>query len=284
MSSQLPPPPEGRTSGFPYSILWEDFAHIWERLEDARDVEGAYETLLAEAAPRKLCLSAEPSRARIRSIIGPLELCPRAADELEAKLYRIAAAYRIPQLTNMLGFGATATKKQLKKIAAASEALAELLKGMPLEHEVVLGFLRAQVDTTQQPLFHFKALVKELGDLTRAAQIMADEMPQMPRGTSANIIQARLMEAATRVIGNAAKAPFEVLQADSAGRNPRAKNTPAKVLFAYLDLVDPGMTDSTKVRLFLGHNHGPKFVTWKELQELPPEGWPFHEARKKLTR
>ena len=284
MSAQLPPPPEGPTSGFPYSILWEEFAQIWERLDEARDVEGAYETLIAEAEPRKLGLRKEPSRDAIRDMITPLQLPAVAADELEAKLYRIAAAYRIPQLTKALGLGAAASKKHLARIAAASAALADLLENTPLTHEVVLGLLRKHVDPTQKLLFNFKAIVKETGDLARTAKVMADEIPLMPRGTSANILRARLMEATTRTIGEAATDFLEVLQADTAGRKPRPKSTSAHVLFAYLDLVDPGMTDAAKVRLFAGHNCGPQFVSWKELEALPPRRWPQHEARKKLMR
>ena len=284
MSSQLPPPPKGRTSGFPYSILWEEFAQIWEPLEKAGELEGAYEALLAEAKARNLGLPREPSREAVRDTIRPLQLSTAAADELEARLYRIAAAYRIPRLKKALGLGAAASKKHLAKIAVASAELAELLKNTPLTHEVVLGLLRVRLDPAQKPLFNFKALVKEAGDLARTAKLMADEIPLMSRGTSANILQARLMEAATRAIGEAAADFLEVLQADTAGRNPRPKSTSAGVLFAYLDLVDPGMTDATKVRLFAGHNCGPKFVSWEELEALPRKRWPQHEARRKLSR
>ena len=284
MSSQLPPPPKGRTSGFPYSILWEEFAHIWESLEKAEHLEGAYESLLAEAKRRKLGLPRKPSRAAIKKAIRPLKLSTAAANELGARLYRIAAAYRIPQLKKSLGLGAAASKKELAKVAAASARLAALLENTPLTHEVILGLLRVRVDPGEKPLFNFKALVKETDDLARAAKLMADEIPKMPRGTSANILQARLMEAATRAIGEAAADFLEVLQADTAGRNPRPKSTSAGVLFAYLDLVDPGITDATKVRLFAGHNCGPKFVSREELEALPPRRWPQHEARKKLSR
>lgn len=285
MPSQLPPPPEGLTSGFPYSILWEEFAHIWDELDQRRDPEEAYEALLAKAVPLKLSLSREPSRAAIQDIIQPLELAPAAAEELGAKLYRIAAAYRIPRLKNALGLGAAATKIQLAKLAAAADGLANRLEGTPLEQEVILGLLRSHVDPdSEKPLFNFSELIRETRKLAAAATMMADEIPQMPRGTTANILQARLMEAATRAIGYSAEGYLEVLQADTAGRNPRPKNTSARVLFAYLNLVDPSMTKTTIVRLFAGLSYGPEFVTWEQIMALPPKRWPRHDARRKLTR
>lgn len=285
MPSQLPPRPEGRTSGFPYSILWEEFAQIWEELDRRRDAEGTYETLLAKAVPLKLCLSSEPSRAAIKDAIKPLELAPAAAEELGAKLYRVAAAYRIPQLKKALGLGAGASKTHLAKLAAAAGKLADLLEGTPLEQEVLLGLLRSHVDPdAEKPLFNFKELMRETSNLAAAATMIADEIPQMPRGTTANILQACLMEAATRAIGKSAEGYLEVLQADTAGRNPRPKSTSARVLFAYLNLVDPSMTKTTMVRLFAGHNYGPELVTMEEIMGLPPKQWPRHVARSKLTR
>lgn len=285
MTSQLPPPPEGHTSGFPYSILWEEFAQIWEDLDKARDPETAYEALLARAVPLKLCLSREPSRAAIEGIIKSLDLAPAAAEELVATLYRIAAAYRIPQLKKGLGLGPGASKVHLAKLAAAANKLAHLLEVTPLEQEVILGLLRVDVDPgAEKPIFDFRELIRESGRLAAAARMMADEIPQLPRGTSANILQARLMEASTRAIGESATDYLEVLQADTAGRNPRAKSTSAHVLFAYLNLVDPSMTKATIVRLFAGHNCGPKLVTTDQIMALPPKRWPHHDSRRKLTR
>jgi hypothetical protein len=170
-------------------------------------------------------------------------------------------------------------------VAAAAAKLAGLLESTPLEQEVVLGLLRKHVDPkSQQPLFNFKSLINEISKLAAAAKMVADEMPQMPRGTSANILHARLMEAATRAIGESASDYLEVLQADSIGRNPRPKSTSAHVLFAYLKLVEPSMTGTKMVRLCAGHNCGPKPVTIEELENLPPKSWPHHVARRKLTR
>jgi hypothetical protein len=285
MSSQLPPRPQGRISGFPYSILWEEFAQIWEALDQRRDPEAPYEALLAKAAPLKLCLATEPSRAAIQETIQPLELLEADSERLAGKLYRIAAAYRTPQLKKALGLGATATKSHLAAVAAAAAKLATLLESTPLELEVVLGLVRKHVDSdSDQPLFHFKDLINEATNLGAAASMVADEMPQMPRGTSANILQARLMEAATRAIGESAADCLEVLQADTAGRNPRPKSKSAHVLFAFLKLVEPSMTKTTMVRLFAGHNCGPTRVTMKQLTDLPPKSWPNHVARNKLTR
>ena len=285
MSSQLPPRPEGRTSGFPYSILWEEFAQIWEELDRRRDPEGIYEALLAKAVPLELGRSREPSRKAIKDTIKPLKLAPAAAEDLEAKLYRIAAAYRIPQLKKALGLGAGASKTHLAKLAAAARKLASLLEGTPLEQEVILGLLRSHVDPdAKKPLFNFKELMRETSKLAAAATMIADEIPQMPRGTTANILQARLMEAASRAIGESAEGYLEVLQADTAGRNPRPKSTSARVLFAYLNLVDPSMTKATMVRLFAGHNYGPELVTMEQIMGLPPKRWPRHDARRKLTR
>jgi hypothetical protein len=92
------------------------------------------------------------------------------------------------------------------------------------------------------------------------------------------------MEAATKAIGGSAADYLEVLQADTEGRNPRPKSTSARVLFDYLRLVEPALTNATIVRLFAGHNYGPKQVTMKQLESLPPKSWPSHVARKKLTR
>lgn len=242
-----------------------------------------YEALLATAAPLQHCLSKEPSRTAIQATIQPLELSPVAAEELVAELYRIAAAYRIPQLRKELGLGAGESKKHLARLSGAAAKLAEMLESTSLEQEAVLGLLRRYVDPeAEKPLFNFKGLVKEISSLAAAARMMADEIPQMPRGTSANILQARLMEAATRAIGNASADFLEVLQSDSTGRNPRPKSTSARVLFAYLKLVDPLMTKTTMVRLFVDHNCGPRWV--KNLEALPPKRWRHHDARKKLTR
>lgn len=285
MPLQLPPRPEGRESGFPYSILWEEFAQIWEALDKRRDPEREYEALLARAVPLEVCLANEPSPAAIGDTLKPLELSPAAVQELTTKLYWIAAAYRIPQLKKALGFGAAETKAHLKQVAKAAAKFANLLERTSLEQEVVLGLLRRHVDReAEMPLFSFKNIVKEARDLAAAATMMADEAPQLPRGTSANILQARLMEAATRAIGTSAADPLEVRQADTVGRNPRAKSTSAKVLFAYLDLVEPSMSDTTKVRLFADHNCGPQWVSMAELKRLPPTRWPLHDARKRLRR
>lgn len=285
MPSQLPPAPRGRTSGFPYAILWEEFAEIWERLDDRRDLEGTYETLLASAAARGLGVDREPGREAIKEIIRPLNLPPDSAAELEAKLYRIAAAYRIPQLKIEIGLGASATKSHLTKLATAAARFTKLLENTPVEQQFVLALLRKQVDpTTDKLLFNFEVLVKEVTNLTDAASAMAKEVPQMPRGKSVSVIRARLMDAATRAIGNSADDCLEVLQADSERRNPRPKSTSAKVLFAFLSLVDPKMTNAEKVRLFAGHNHGPKFVSIEEMKGPGPKRWPLHDAREKLTR
>ena len=285
MPLQLPPRPEGRISGFPYSLLWEEFAQIWEALDQRREPEREYEALLAEAVSLAVCLAKEPSRGAIGDLLTPLELSPARLEELTAKLYRIGAAYRIPKLKNALGLGAAETKAHLKQVAGAAAKLAKLLERTSLEQEVVLGLLRRHVDpVAEMPLFNFKAMVEEARCLAAAATMMADETPQMPRGTSGNILQARLMEAATRAIGGYAAEFLEVLQADTTGRNPRAKSTSAKVLFAYLNLVEPTMSNTTKVRLFTDHNCGPKSVSLEELQGPPPTHWPLHEARKRLTR
>lgn len=285
MPSQLPPRPEGHTTGFPYSILWEEFAQIWERLEERSGLEEAYEALLAKAVPLKLCLTTEPSRAAIKQTIQPLKLSSPAADELEARLYRIAAAYRIPHLKIELGIGAAASKAHLAKLSAAAARFAKLLASTPVEQEVVLGLVRGHVDPdAERPPFNFKDLLREASNLSGAATMMAEEIPQLPRGTSVDVLQARLMEAATRAIGLSAADELKVLQADGAGRNPRPKSTSARVLFAYLNLVDPGMTDTAKVRLFAGHNYGPKSVSIEELKAHPPKSWPLHDSRKKLTR
>jgi hypothetical protein len=265
--------------------LWEEFAQIWEELDRARNPEEIYEALLAKAGPLELGLAREPSREAIRDTIKPLELAPAAAEELEAKLYRIAAAYRIPVLKKALGLGAAATTSHLAKVAAAGAKLANLLESTPLEQEVILGLLRSHVDPdAEKPLFNFKELITETSKLAAAASMMANEIPRMPRGTSANILQARLMEASTNAMGEAAADFLEVLQADSAGRNPRPKSRSGRVLFAYLKLVEPRMTRATKVRLFLDHNRGPRPVTWEQLTALPPRRWPLHETRQKLTR
>jgi hypothetical protein len=285
MSSQLPPRPEGRNSGFPYSILWEEFAQICEELGQQGNPEKLYEALLPKAAPLAVAFDREPSRMAIRETIQPLELSEAAAEQLTRELYRIAAAYRIPQLKKALGLGASATKSHLTKMAAAAAKLSNLLENTPLEQEVVLGLLRGHIDPDiKVPLFDFKDLVNEISKLAAAATLMADEIPQMPRGTSANILQARLIEAATQVIGESAADYLEVLQANTEGRNPRPKSTSARVLFAYLKLVEPAFTNATIVRLFSGHNYGPKEITMKQLESLPPESWPHHVARKKLTR
>lgn len=285
MSLQLPPRPEGRESGFPYSILWEEFAQIWEALDKQRDPEREYEALLARALPLEVCLATEPSPSAIAEALNPLELAPAAVEELTAKLYRIAAAYRIPLLKKALGLGAAETKAHLQQVAKAAAKFAKLLERTSLEQEVVLGLLRRHVDReAEMLLFSFKNIIKEARDLAAAAAMMADEAPQMPRGTSANILQARLMEAATRAIGESSADFLEVRQADTAGRNPRAKSRSAKVLFAYLDLVEPSMSDTTKVRLFAGHNCGSQSVSMEELKGLPPTRWPLHDARKRLTR
>jgi hypothetical protein len=200
-------------------------------------------------------------------------------------LYRIAAAYRIPQLKKELGLGAGASKKELARLSGAAAKLVERLESTSLELEVILGLLRGHVDPeAEKPLFNFKNLVKEIGSLAAVARMMADEIPQMPRGTSANILQARLMEAATRAIGEASADFIEVLQSDKAGRNPRPKSTSARVLFAYLGLVDPSMTRTTMARLFFDHNRGPRFVSLEELKTLPPKRWRHHDAHKRLTR
>lgn len=285
MSSQLPPRPEGRTSGFPFSILWEEYAQIWDALDQRSNAESEYEALLTKAAPLDLCLANEPTRGVISDALKPLELSPSAAQGLAEKLYRIAAAYRIPQLKKALGLGAVETKTHFKQVAKAAAKLANLLEGTSLEQEVVLGLLRRHVDPeAKMPLFSFKTIVKEARDLEAAATMLADEAPQMLRGTSANILQARLMEAATRAIGNSTADTLKVLQADTAGRNPRPKSTSARVLFDYLDLVEPSMSDTTKVRLFIDHNCGPRWVSMDDLKGPPPKRWPLHDARRSLTR
>lgn len=285
MPLQLPPRPEGRTSGFPYAILWEEFAQIWEALDERGDPERKYEALLTNAQEHDVCLAKEPSRDAIRDTLKPLDLPPAAVDELAAKLYRIAAAYRIPRLKKALGLGPVETKAHLRQLAKTAAKLANLLERTSLEQEVVLGLLRAHIDPkAASPLFNFEAIVEEARCLAAVATMMAEETPQMPRGTSANILQARLMEAATRAIGKFASDFLEVLQADTAGRNPRPKSTSAKVLFAYLNLVEPAMSDTTKVRLFTDHNCGPRFVSLEELKGPSPTRWPLHGARQRLTR
>lgn len=284
MPAQLPPLPEGRTSGFPYSLLWEEFAQIWEDLGDRPGQEEAYESLLTKAAECDISLDEEPSASAIRAAVQPLELSTQAEEELVGKLYRLAAAYRIPRLKKALGQDAAATKSHLNELASAAAKFADLLDDTPLDQEVLLGLLRSHVDpAAEMPLFHLKAMAREAQTLAATAEMMAKEIPQMPRGATTDILKARLMEAATRLIGSSASDYLEYRQADSAGRNPRPTSNSARVLFAYLKLVDPSLTNTTIVRLLKGHDYGLKRVTRREL-EGPPKAWPHHVARKKLTR
>lgn len=282
MTRQKPPKSEGKLTGFPYSHLWEEFGAIWESLDERREIEGKYEALLAECEARDGTDLSAPSLVKIASIVDEFDPDAGKRDELIGSLYRIAAAYWIPQLKRKLGRGAAATQKQLNQISRQAAKLADLLHQPDYDVEVLLDYVRLKaVDPAAKRLLNFRALIEELQSLSASARVCAEEVPRMPRGTSTSILQVRLMEASTAAIGEAFHTnEIEVKQADSAGRRPRPGSKSAELLFAYLSLVEPAMTDTTKVRLFLGYSRAWISVTRKEIEaDIPPRKWRHRQPR-----
>lgn len=283
MARKLPPDSKGKHTGFPYAIFWEEFGEIWESLDNRPEVEGTYESLAAQLNSRGLNDRAYPNFDAVRSAVKPLGLECGAAEGLSSRLYRIAAAYLVPQLKIALGQGAAESARRVKRLARQANDLVSTLGETSMDLEVLLGIIRSQIDPSATPLFDFKSLVRELEALSASAVACADEIPRMPRGTSVSVLEARLMEAATQAIGEVSNIELEVRQADSAGRNPRPGSSSAEVLFRYLDLVEPTMTDTTKVRLFRKFSRAWISVSRKEVEaDIPPRKWRSRTGRREL--
>lgn len=286
MAQQKPPKSEGLLSGFPYSTLWEEFAEIWHSLGDRAETVGTYEILLGQRDAMTRLGATYPTAAAIMDLVQRLDLAPAKAKALSDRLYRIAAAFCLPRLRKELGIDPIAVRKRLTTLSRTAGEAAAQLQHVSVDQEIVLGLIRGLVvDRKATPLFDFKVLVRELRDLSASAQVCASEIPRMGRGTSISVMRARLMEAATAAIGEASSIEIEVRQADSAGRNPRAGSKSAEFLFKYLNLVDPGMTEATKVRLFLEFNRAWRSLTSQEMRaEASPRRLHPRGAREKLMK
>lgn len=276
MAKQKPPESNGLITGFPYGNLWEEFDATRQTLGEREGVVGSYEKLLAECRSKGRDVPASPCRSDIADLVDEAGADPARRDELIEKLYRIAAAYLIPSLKIELGRGAAGTQKRLEQIASRASKLAELLAEPDYDLEVLLDYVRlGSVNNNAGRLFNFRQLIKELNELSESARLSAQEVPRMPRGSTFDILQARLMEAATAAIGDAFRhIEIEVKQSDSEGRNPRPASVTGELLFRYLDLVDPKMTDRTKVRLFLEFSRAWVSVSLDDVEnDRPPKNF-----------
>ena len=288
MTGQKPPDSKGRLSGFPYSILWEEFGPISIEMGTEAEVVGRAEALFAELSANQRTGLRYPTLAKVTEIVesfGP-ELGVADVVALSDRLYAIAAAYTLPKLQRAAGQDVSAVGKRLRHVARAADHLSELLGGIDVKLEIVLGLIRARVvDQSTTPNFQLEKLKEELVDLAASAQVCATELPRMPRGKSVNVLHARLMEAATKAIGEASRIEVEVKQADTAGRNPRPGSTTGALLFRYLDLVEPGMTDIAKERLFAKFGRSWASVTRREIEEDRfPRKWRRRTGRNDLIR
>lgn len=288
MAKQKSPESNGQITGFPYASLWEEFGAIWQALGEREGVEGSYEKLLAECRSKGRDVPTSLCRGGIADLVDGAGADPARHDELIDKLYRIAAAYLIPSLKIELGRGAAGTQERLEQISRGASKLADLLAEADYDLEVLLDYVRlGSVKDNEGRLFNFRQLIKELNELSESARLSAQEVPRMPRGSTFNILQARLMEAATAAIGDAFRhIEIEVRQSDSEGRNPRPASATGELLFRYLDLVDPKMTDRTKVRLFLEFSRSWVSVSLDDVEnDRPPKNYlRRHFGRQNLDR
>ncbi|WP_126177101.1 hypothetical protein [Tsuneonella rigui] len=278
MSRQKLPDSKGKVSGFAYSALWEEFGTILEPLGAKPDVVRRYEDLLSALEKRGVAPRTILTRAAISELVhsmGP-QIRARNADVLAVQLYTIAAAYRLVELKELAGIGAAATKKRVRQIAKAAGALSDLLPELDLQFEVFLGLVRQRaVDQNSIPVFHLEQMATELRDLSVAASICASEIPSRSRGRSVDSLRARLMAAATSIIGDYCRqVEIEIKQSDTGGRNPRPGSSTGELLFRYLDLVEPQMGAIEKERLFAEHADSWISVTRKEIDDdEPPRKW-----------
>lgn len=285
MAKQKPPKPAGKISGFPYSILWEEFGEIWDNLEPKNDTVSRYEALITWRVEQGQVGRPFPSRDDISRIVSVLELKAPVSEELVERLYGIAAAYCLPRIKAKLGLGARATAKRLSKVSRLASQLVEVLVDTDTEIEIIMELVRCTVvDPGEKPQFNLLNLTQELRSLASSSRVCASEIPNLPRGKSINVMQARLMQAATRVIGEASKIELEVKQFDGVGPCPRPGSASSEVLFKFLDLVDPAMTDATKVRLFRAYSKTWYSVTLEEIarDEFPRKLRARQKARAKI--
>lgn len=244
----------GSQSRFPYYFLWEEFAELWEGFGKTGLTEAKFEQLLADCAAAGHPMPERVSQTAIHDVLGPLELAPAEQQQLADTLYRFAAEYLMPRVRKALRKTPRQVEKRLSQLVRKATIFADALEETDLNVQVVLRMLRRKIENPANPeptRSFFEQLVAETRDLAKAAAIMADEMPKRPQGTSVDLLAKRWVRAACRTIETVTHERIKVLQADGAGRNPRPKGTPAKVLFDYLQLVDPGTPDATKVRLIL---------------------------------
>lgn len=275
MARQKPPKPNGRITGFPYDGLWEEMRSVRETLGTRTEDLARYEKLLAEREERGFGGRAFPALNTVRQIVSELALDDAEASDLSERLYRIAAAFCLPALKRELKRDNTSVSRRLKQLGAAAAKLAAKIDTFDRHEEVYLDLNRfSLVPQAEGKLFDLRKLASELRDLSSSSVRFADDMPRMPRGTSVKILQARLMLCTTAAINEVCEDELLVKQADSAGRNPRPGSKSAEALFRYLELVDPRMTDATKVRLFAEFNC-PRFAaTLEDIEnDRPPLKW-----------
>lgn len=241
MARQKPPNPVGFVSDFPYQVFWEEFGELWENLELGYGGLKQFESLTSRAASARGAPPHRVTKDAIYEALDPLSLEPQRREDLSDKLYGLAAAYLTPRLRKELRHSPKQTEKRLRRLAATAKELLAILEPFDLELEAVLDVLKMRLDARESSnsYFNFKILIQELRDLSRVAETFADEMPKWQRGTTVNVLRRRWIRTATRALDDIASEPVEVLQSDTAGRNPRPKNVTAKVLFEYLELVDP---------------------------------------------
>lgn len=287
MSQQKPPESRGKVSGFPYSILWEEFGTILDALDEKPDAVGRAEALFATLSPVEQKGLRFPTAAMVDELVRSFgaELGARDPKALSLRLYAIAATHFLPKIKAAAGQDIKTSRARLQRIAKTAGQLSRLLGETNTQLSVALSFIRkAMISETAAPLFDFESLRLELDDLARSAKACVSELPRLPRGRTVNVHHARLMEAVTAAIGDASTVEIELKQSNTEGRNPRPDSVSARLLFDYLSLVEPAMTDAEKERLFAKFSRAGATVTLREMEERGPDGNKDYRMPRKWRR
>lgn len=265
VAKQKPPNSVGHWTGFPYADLWEEFGESSERLWDHgcdRDRIDRHFRMAREFGGTDLVLT----KAQIRRIIEPLELQSSTSTKLAETLFYLAGHYYSPRFHKLFGDAPADARRLLKRIAWTATKLERLMSQMTDATERQVRAARLSMHGKRRSRFELERsdLMDEIADFASLAAIIADELPQMGRGTTEKVLQGRWLRHSAEAIELATGRTITAKVGDSAGANYRFEGTEGAVFQAYCTTVDKGLFAATLVKsVRLYHRHG--------LAGLPPK-------------
>ena len=168
-------------------------------------------------------------------LLPPLELPCRRTVQLGHELYYLAGHYFAPSFRNEFGESPQHARRKLLKIKASAETLNQLLTGLSFGELRYLHGTRWTLKGERKGdrEFDWYDLPNQLADLAKSAWTVATEMPQLRRGTNAQLLKGRWLRQSAHAIEQATGRDIETKTSDSAGRNYRLLGTDGAVFESY---------------------------------------------------